>query len=162
MENSIIRQHMIIPHPNEMKIITELQRKLCSRMMDLIAETNTSGYFAPLFPLYIPVPDAAYAATVCSCMLGSPVYSETGIGIPAELGCTAPHTGTVVLNIGEFKKLKINLSLLENIPENQDFSLNLPVFRIAEVEIQQSAAGIYWTVIQSRWIKGQKTTQPAG
>lgn len=152
---------VIIPHPNELKRLSDWQRKLSASL------SHGGEIWMPCFPLYVMMADKAgisgWGKAICGCTLAG-VRAE-GDTIVADAEIAATPCGEKIAG-----KLEIARKLQEAKPGEQNtvacsvaassadcadslFPLRLPVFRVAKVLFSQENARTEWTVTESKWIK---------
>ena len=167
---------VIIPHPNEMKKLTDLQKQICATL------SHDEKIVSPRFPLYVRgnfEDDTVYKAgksgqtndlqverqqlpeltkLICGCTLTKIRTEGKTIALDAEITLnTEPIAKKIAgrLEIARWLRGKTDdtqktlCGMAETI-----LPIKLPVFRIASVFFTQDNARTAWLVHESKWIKG--------
>ena len=165
---------VIIPHPNELKKLADLQRKL-SAALSVRGET-----WMPGFPTCVRGIDgmenlcagekglSGIQEMVAGCELTGLCVTENAVSAKASV---STRTGTLNGMVKLAEKLRENVDepreSTDEPPCSQKdgtqkrvleeaaaiFPLRLPVFRVAKVLFSQEGSRTEWTVAESKWIK---------
>lgn len=141
---------VIIPHPNELNRIAELQRQI---LRDVQAHAADGEVWLPLFPPYVR--GLAENAVVSACTITQARRDGDRIVLDAE---AATQAGTAHLTMPIAQRLATNPATHDALPlpASDGLPLRLPVFRIARVAFTQTETSTEWTVLESKWVKTKK------
>lgn len=175
--NEAHTETVIIPHPTEMKKLTDLQKRVLRVLQEQCADGTV---WVPTFPLYVrgwTCADenlAAWGKRITDCTLAGVRLSDDGECLVADAKITA-QTETLLGAVTLARQLRTtgdaaHGAMSENSRDKAQTAiaaiaesalpLRLPVFREARVEFVCAGARTEWTVGESRWIKG--CTMPRG
>jgi len=139
---SSVSRPVIIPHPNEMKKISDFQNQLLQ---------TWRGLLIPVYPLFIEIPEEVKNENAFSCLIEGLFFEDDKIGCTVSLKTDKKAlTGSLIL--ARIRKDKI----FNDNPDfkNKDlFPLKLPVFKLALVEFTESENLLEWKIVSEKWIK---------
>ncbi len=139
---SSVSRPVIIPHPNEMKKISDFQNQLLQ---------SGSGLLLPVYPLFIEIPEEVKNEKAFSCLIEGLFFEGDKIGCTVSLKTDkkALKGRLILARIRNDKIFNENPDL-----DNKDlFPLKLPVFKVAEVEFTESENLLEWKILSEKWIK---------
>lgn len=130
---------VIIPHPNQIKILTDFQK---------ILTATEPGRFFPAFPLYVkdfksPIEASSFSCVIENCRIeGGEVIADALIE-----GENLKRKGRIVL-------AKVLDQKAGSLPSSGDFfPLKMRVFRLAQAVFTNKDGLESWEVTDERWVK---------